>query len=248
MLHALRVAWTFFKIGLLNEFAYRANLYLQLLQSGVAVGAALGGLLVVFGHTDSLGGWGQDEILAVLGVYLLMSAAMGGVIEPSMARLMEDVRQGTLDYTLTKPVEAQFLISISDIRVWKLVDVALGVIVLVVALVRRGEAVGVADSAGFALMLLADRHLPAMAALHPHLHRAGGDRRHRAGRGGGRPAHCRTGGAGAGGGAVHAGRVARVVAPRPQALLRRLRVTGNTGNGVRLSRGAAARHNASRDD
>ena len=155
MLHALRVAWTFFKIGLLNEFAYRANLYLQLLQSGVAVGAALGGLLVVFGHTESLGGWGQDEILAVLGVYLLMSAAMGGVIEPSMARLMEDVRQGTLDYTLTKPVEAQFLISISDIRVWKLVDVALGVIVLVVALVRRGEAVGVADSAGFALMLLA---------------------------------------------------------------------------------------------
>ena len=155
MLHALRVAWTFFKIGLLNEFAYRANLYLQLLQSGVAVGAALGGLLVVFGHTESLGGWGHDEILAVLGVYLLMSAAMGGVIEPSMARLMEDVREGTLDYTLTKPVEVQFLISISDIRVWKLVDVALGVIVLAVALIRRGDAVTVADSAGFALMLLA---------------------------------------------------------------------------------------------
>ena len=155
MPHALRVVWTFFKIGLLNEFAYRANLYLQMVQSAVAVGAAIGGLLVVFGHTDNLGGWGPDEVLAVLGVYLLMSAAMGGVIEPSMAALMEDVRLGTLDYTLTKPVEAQLLVSIADVRVWKLVDVALGVIVLAVALVRRGAAVGFGDAAGFLLMLLA---------------------------------------------------------------------------------------------
>ena len=223
MLHALHVAWTFFKIGLLNEFAYRANLYLQMLQSVVAVGSAIGGLLVVFGHTESLGGWGQDEVLAVLGVYLLMSAAMGGVIEPGMAALIEDVRLGTLDYTLTKPVDAQFLTSIVDIRVWKLVDVALGVLVLAVALARRGSAVGTwgsgrlrADAAGrrrHHLQLLsghgvgvvlvpahrehlrdlrrrlpgrtlADRHLPAVAALHSYLHRAGGDCRY--GTGGGK--------------------------------------------------------------
>ena len=154
-MHLLRVAWTFFKIGLLNEFAYRANLYLQLLQSAVAVAGAIGGLLVVFNHTDTLGGWGPDEVLAVLGVYLLVGAAMGGVIEPSMGKLMEDVRQGTLDYTLTKPEEAQFLISVSEIRVWKLVDVALGLAVLGVALVRRGAALGLLDGALFLLMLLA---------------------------------------------------------------------------------------------
>ena len=41
-MHRLRVAWTFFRIGLLNELAYRANLYLQVLQSGVAVVGAIG--------------------------------------------------------------------------------------------------------------------------------------------------------------------------------------------------------------
>lgn len=151
----LRVAWTFFKIGLLNEFAYRANLYLQLVQSAAAVAGAVGGLLVVFSHTDTLGGWSPDEVLAVLGVYLLMAAAMGGVVEPSMEKLMQDVRQGTLDYTLTKPGEAQFLISVSEIRVWRLVDVALGLAVLAVALVRRGGAVGPVDCVLFLLMLLA---------------------------------------------------------------------------------------------
>lgn len=151
----LRVAWTFFKIGLLNEFAYRANFYLQFVQSGVAVAAAVGGLLVVFGHTDTLGGWGPNEVLAVLGVYLLMAAAMGGVIEPSMEKLMQDVRQGTLDYTLTKPGEAQFLVSVAEIRVWRLVDVALGLAVLGVAAARRGAAVGLVDGVLFLLMLLA---------------------------------------------------------------------------------------------
>jgi len=154
-MHPLRVAWTFFKIGLLNEFAYRANLYLQLFQSGMAVASAVGGLLVVFNHTDSLGGWGPDEVLAVLGVYLLVGAAMGGVIEPSMQKLMEDVRQGTLDYTLTKPGEAQFLVSVSEIRVWRLVDVVLGLAVLGVALSRRGAALGLGDATLFLLMLLA---------------------------------------------------------------------------------------------
>ena len=151
----LRVAWTFFKIGLLNEFAYRANFYLQLVQSGAAVAGAVGGLLVVFGHTDTLGGWGPNEVLAVLGVYLLMAAAMGGVIEPSMEKLMQDVRQGTLDYTLTKPGEAQFLVSVAEIRVWRLVDVALGLVVLGVAVARRGAAVGLVDGVLFLLMLLA---------------------------------------------------------------------------------------------
>ncbi len=121
----LRVAGTFLRIGLLNELAYRANLYLQLLQSAVAVLSAIGGLLVVFGHTDTLGGWAPEEVLAVLGVYLLVGAVIGAVIEPSMQKVMEDVREGTLDYTLTKPADAQFLVSIGEIRIWKLVDVVL---------------------------------------------------------------------------------------------------------------------------
>ena len=147
--------WTFFKIGLLNEFAYRANLYLQVLQSCAAMAMALGGLQVVFGHTDNLGGWSRDEVLAVLGVYLIMGAAISGIIAPSMQKLMEDVRQGTLDYTLTKPEESQFLVSIGNFQVWKLLDVVLGVLVLGVALGRRGATLSVADAALFGAMLMA---------------------------------------------------------------------------------------------
>lgn len=154
-MHFLRISWTFLKIGLLNEFAYRANMFLQIVQSGVAVVGALGGLLVVFHHTDNIGGWGANEVLAVLGIYLLVGALVGSIVEPSMQKFMEDVRLGTLDYTLTKPVEAQFLISVGEIRVWKFFDLVLGLIVICVALVRRGIPMGPLDWFLFFLMLLA---------------------------------------------------------------------------------------------
>ena len=46
---------------------------------------------------------------------------------------MEDVRLGTLDYVLTKSEDAQLLISLRQVQIWKLVDVALGLGVLAVA-------------------------------------------------------------------------------------------------------------------
>ena len=151
----VRIVWTFFKIGLLNEFAYRANFYLQLVQSCAAVAMAFGGLVVVFGHTDTIGGWGPDEVLAVLGVYLIMGAAISGVIAPSMQKLMEDVRRGTLDYTLTKPEGSQFLVSIGEFRVWKLVDAVIGLVVLAVALRHLGIALGATDAALFGVTMVA---------------------------------------------------------------------------------------------
>ena len=35
---------------------------------------------------------------------------------------MEDIRQGTLDFVLTKPEDAQTLISIREVRIWSTVD------------------------------------------------------------------------------------------------------------------------------
>ena len=38
---------------------------------------------------------------------------------------MEDVQQGTFDYTLTKPADAQLLVSVSEIRIFKVLDILL---------------------------------------------------------------------------------------------------------------------------
>ena len=71
-----RLAWLFFKVGSLNELQYRTNFFIQLLQSAVSVGVALVVLKLVYSHTTELNGWGESELLVVLGIQLLL----GGVI------------------------------------------------------------------------------------------------------------------------------------------------------------------------
>lgn len=153
-MHALRLIYTFFRIGVMNELAYRTNFYVQLVSSLMNVGTAIAGLYVVFHHTERLGDWSANDILALLGIYQILSGVIGLLIQPSMERLMEDVREGTLDYTLTKPEDAQFLVSISQIRIWKVTDVFLGTLVMGIALTRRGLEVGVTETLGFLLVLV----------------------------------------------------------------------------------------------
>jgi ABC-2 type transport system permease protein len=72
-----------------------------------------------------------------------------------MQRFMEQVRLGTLDFTLTKPEDSQLLVSIQQVEIWKLTDVALGLLTLVVALSRLGGALGVGGALAFGTALLA---------------------------------------------------------------------------------------------
>lgn len=145
-----RLMYHYFRVGALNELQYRVNFWLQLLQSAVALGVGLAGLAVVFNHTTELAGWSRAELLAVMGVHILMGGVIGAVIQPNMLRLMEDVRQGTLDFALTKPEDAQALVSVREIRIWRLVDVAVGAVVLAVALAELGGRVGAVEALVFA--------------------------------------------------------------------------------------------------
>lgn len=150
----LRLLAAYFKVGLMGEAAYRVNFFLQLFQSLLGLGMAVAGLAVIFSYTDSLGGWRPEEILALVGVYLLVGGIIKLVIQPGMERFIESVRDGTLDFTLTKPEDSQLLVTIGRINIWSLIDIALGIGVLVAALVRLGEKLGVLQAGEFILMLM----------------------------------------------------------------------------------------------
>ncbi len=149
----LRLLATFFRLGAMNELQYRTNFWLQLGRTGIDLGAALFAVYVVYGHTDQLNGWQAAELIALLGVWTLMSGLVGLVVQPGMERLVEDVREGTLDFTLTKPEEAQVLVSIGQVRVWRLVDVAVGAAVIAGALAWLGRRTGLEEAGVFALTL-----------------------------------------------------------------------------------------------
>ncbi|MDQ4076130.1 MAG: ABC-2 family transporter protein [Chloroflexota bacterium] len=153
-MNIVRLAWLFFRIGAMNEMQYRANFFLQLFQSLIAVGTGLVALALVFTHTDDLRGWSHDELLVVLGVYTLMGGLIKTVIQPNMERLMEEIRDGGLDYALTKPEDAQLLVSVREIRIWQVVDVLVGLIILVIAVVQLQARIGLWEALTFLVALL----------------------------------------------------------------------------------------------
>ncbi len=154
-MNLLRLAWLYFRVGVMNEVQYRLNFFVQVLQSGVALATGLIALNVVFAYTDTLKGWTHAELLAVMGVHILMSGIIKSAIQPNMLRLMEDVRQGTLDFVLTKPEDAQALISVREVRMWQMVDVVVGVIVLLTAITQLGRAIGLVEALMFGTALVA---------------------------------------------------------------------------------------------
>ncbi|MFU8773158.1 MAG: ABC transporter permease, partial [Anaerolineales bacterium] len=109
---------------------------------------------IVFYHTEHLAGWSQVELLAVLGVYLIIAGFTRVIIQPNMMRLMDDIHRGNLDFMLIKPVDAQFLVSAWQLEFWKLLDILLGAGVLAFAVFQLGTVVGILQALIFGLMLL----------------------------------------------------------------------------------------------
>ncbi len=145
----LKLWWSFFRIGAMNELQYRVNFFVQIFQALMALGTGLVGLALVFAHTSALNGWTRPAILAVMGIHIMMGGIITAAIQPNMQRLMDEVQQGTLDYALTKPADSQWLISVREVRIWQMVDFFSGLIVLIVAIIQLQAGLGLVASLAF---------------------------------------------------------------------------------------------------
>jgi ABC-2 type transport system permease protein len=152
-MNGVRVSWLFFRVGVMNEFQYRVNFVVQLFQSAITLGVALAVLALVYSHTNDLNGWSQSEILCVFGIQILMGGVIKTYIQPNMSRVIEEVRDGKLDYALTKPEDAQVLVSVREVRIWHVVDVISGSVVLGYGLSGVAAGLGVLDALAFAVAL-----------------------------------------------------------------------------------------------
>jgi ABC-2 type transport system permease protein len=150
----LYLAINYFRIGIQNELQYRVNFFVQLGQSAISLATGLIGLWLVFSQTNELNGWTQPELIMVMGIFILMGGVINSLIQPNMTRLLEEIQMGTLDFLLTKPMDAQGLISIREFRLWSLTDVIVGMLVLLYGVFHYQGTVGITQYLAFMLSLL----------------------------------------------------------------------------------------------
>jgi ABC-2 type transport system permease protein len=149
-----RLAATYVRLGVMNEMQYRANFFIAAFQSLLAVGVGIVVLTLVYSHTTTLNGWSEPQLYVILGVQILLGGVVHATIQPSMERVADEVRDGKLDFALTKPQDSQVLVSIRSLRIWQAVDVISGFIVIGVGVSRLPKGLDVTHVAAFLALLV----------------------------------------------------------------------------------------------
>lgn len=96
-------------------------------------------LWVAFHARPSVEGWTFGGVLVVVGWFTLLKSVLEGAVNPSLVQVVDQIRQGTLDFVLIKPADAQFLVSTARFEPWRVIDSIGGFVILgwALALERR---------------------------------------------------------------------------------------------------------------
>ena len=133
---------------------YRLDFFVQSLMALVWSATAIAPLLVLFQLRESVAGWTAHGALVVVGFFVAIKGILLGVVQPSLANVVEHIRKGTLDFLLLKPADAQFMLSTSKLDLARMTDVAAGASLSGWAAARAGAAFTPAQLMATAFMLL----------------------------------------------------------------------------------------------
>jgi ABC-2 type transport system permease protein len=136
----VKLVGVFIKLNLQIALAYRVDTLVNILINLMWLGWELLGLSIIFSNTDTLAGWGPGELIALLGVFRLANLLMAAVIWPATEKFNTSVRDGSLDYTLLMPVNSLFLVSFSRIVIWRIWDLVLAAILIMIGINISGGA------------------------------------------------------------------------------------------------------------
>jgi ABC-2 type transport system permease protein len=111
-----RVWLTFLRNSLVRDMTFRANFLIDTVSSIAWVFMNLGFYLLIFSYTPTIGartGWGKYEFFLFLATTLLINSLVRGLFLENAVEFSEQIRTGTLDFALLKPIDTQFLVSLN---------------------------------------------------------------------------------------------------------------------------------------
>ena len=145
----------FLKVSVLNVAAYRFDMLIRVFVSLMHLVADYFVIKVIFNNTSSVGGWRFEHMIVLVGVFRIVAGGIRILIVPNMRKLFDDIMEGTLDFVLLKPVNSQFLVSIREVVVWRIVDIFLGAAIAAYGCFKLNGYLPVWTIAMFVLMLAA---------------------------------------------------------------------------------------------
>ncbi len=137
---------------LARDLEYRASLAFNLLRESLYALLQVAFVDIVFLNVDAVGDWTADRMLVLMGTYTLVSNLTYALFWETMTRLSSVVNSGELDLVLTKPVSAQFYVSVRRIAFMNFAPAAFGAGIAAWGMTRLGVNPSPGDLAAYAIL------------------------------------------------------------------------------------------------
>jgi ABC-2 type transport system permease protein len=135
----LRVFLTFARNSLVRDMTFRANFLIDTISSMSWVLINLAFYTLLFRYTPAIGvstGWEKYPFFLFLATVLLINSLVQTFFMTNADELSELVRTGNLDFALLKPIDTQFLVSLTRVEWSSLGNFAVGLALLVYAMLQ----------------------------------------------------------------------------------------------------------------
>ena len=142
------------RFSVMSQMEYRWNFIGNLAMEGGYLCVKLSYAVVIYRSGIVINGYAPDEILLFIGTFVMLTGIYAGIFMINIFALRHKILNGDLDLLLTKPVSAQFMVTLRQSNMTLFgVDVIAGVIVVGIAWSRLDIALTPLNVLGYLVLL-----------------------------------------------------------------------------------------------
>ena len=112
MLRHLRLYGAFWRNCLRQAVEFRANFWASVATNLGWLFSLVLFLKLIYANTASVAGWSEGQMFLLIGTYSVLRGITDTLFYQNLSELPNQIRLGTMDFTLLRPVNSQFFISL----------------------------------------------------------------------------------------------------------------------------------------
>lgn len=150
----LRLTALMMKNCLVREMQFKANFLVRLFTEFMWLFMQFVYIEVMYGQTNTIVGWTKWDMVVLAGTNYCIAQLFEAFFYENCMKLVDQIRQGDLDFNLIKPINTQFLVSLRYTDYASMVNSLVGLGVVAYGLHRMGSAVTFPGALLFAALLV----------------------------------------------------------------------------------------------
>jgi ABC-2 type transport system permease protein len=138
---------------LVREMQFKANFMVRLVTELLWLVMQFIYIGVIYGQTGQIAGWTVWEMVVLVGTNHLITQLFEALFYDNCMRLIDQIRQGDLDFSLIKPINTQFLVSLRYTDYASIANSTLGLGIVLFALGKMGTGLTLGGAVIFILLV-----------------------------------------------------------------------------------------------